>query len=170
MRKLLLLSLAAGLVLVAAPAAQATEYEKNCHTYYGGNAGNKAAKVCVTVVNTGSEPWWARMEISDVAGYGDPYTINTQVSFFSKNGNTEWCHGYIAHCNQNPTGDAYAYKQGWNGATVHLNTDHYLNSEHYCTIQSVGAIGFLWNSGDTVFDNNSIDSYDRNVLPNCTTT
>lgn len=141
MKRLLLVITAALLVvgLFAGPAfASPSQHGKFCITYRNPDH-SKQIKVCAELEQSDVDPgtWWARAELADVPGYGEPFAVRTFTDFFSAQANTgPWCQGAAPACNSDGTEHVFLSPplDGQNSNTTHLPYfDRYCYDEAHVT-------------------------------------
>jgi hypothetical protein len=147
LKKLLLILASALLVigLFAGPALAApVEHGRFCLTYRN-NDHSKQIKVCTELEQSDTAPgtWWARTETVHVAGFSEPYAVQTFTDFFSAPAsNGPWCPGTAPACNTNPTNSTFF--QPLDGDQS--NTAHYPEWARYCYLEAHATVLVYYNS------------------------
>jgi hypothetical protein len=141
-----LLAAVAGLMLTAGPAlATPTQHSQNCATY-SNNDHSKKIKVCTELEQSDvyEGTYWARTEVKDVPGAGEPFAVQVFTDYFSsQNFMGPWCPGAAPACNTDPTEKVFL-DQPLDGQQS--NTEHLPYFARYCYNETHATVLVYYNS------------------------
>jgi hypothetical protein len=162
MKRLLGTALAAcALVGMLALPAGAEVTKEQCKAF-DNSSGGKSVEICAQVISDFTSPQhrYGKVEFNWLTSPSDlPYAVHVKTIFWSSSdgGNLVWCAGYIITCagggNANSTFRPLA-------ASDSDATDHYGDSEHWCTYHTEVQGDIYWTQ--TQWQNGQSDPFDFN--------
>lgn len=128
MKRLLVMLLAFTALMVGnIPAANALEYGRNCNIYLSPGQSDKGVKICaVMVTGDNTDQWWARAELSKVAGLKRPFAVRGRLTFWSRPA----------------SGGGFLVENNFDVDVIMGDQDYVINgshlgpSEHHCTMKA----------------------------------